>query len=97
MGLKRSSAILQPPEGETVIFTRPSDAAFLLGVTRQSLWDRINRGTVLAMPFNGGRWVCLEFVAGDWRVREPLTEEQMAALPPRSGPPHVVRLNLNVV
>jgi hypothetical protein len=50
---------------------RPSDAAFLLGVSRQSLWDRINRGTVETLSYEGGRWVCLECFGPpyEWNLR----------------------------
>ena len=79
------------------MFVGPDDAAVLLGVSGQSMWDRIDSGEVEAAPFNGSRWVCLEFLNGEWSIREPLTEQQQAAHPPRSGLLEVVHINLNLV
>lgn len=86
-----------PNSGDCLIFVRPSDAAFLLGVSRQSLWDRIRRGTVQTSKFDGGEWVCLSFAGDNWCLAEPLPEEQQRSNLHKGGPIEAVHVTLNLL
>jgi hypothetical protein len=68
MSFKRSPSCTGIPPGAVTIFLRPSDAAFVLGVSRQSIWRRIKRGTLESVRFMGGEWVFLKWDGLSWHL-----------------------------